>query len=148
MHRLAALLSLAVAALLALGACSLWGAEGGPGGIGAADPSASAGPTPVLASTGPDGIQRIDISMGDDLRLHPAVVRAHPGTVEFTFHNAGAVPHDIEFQLPTGQVGTGNLDAGASTTVRVTLSSPGTYPFPCLYHQSSGMSGTVIVASG
>jgi plastocyanin len=138
---------LAVAGLLALGGCSLWGVEGGPGGIGAARATASTGPTPVDATAGPDGVQRIDITMGDDLRLHPSLVRAHPGLIEFTFHNNGSTPHDIEFQLPAGQSGTGNLNAGAAATVRVRVDQPGSYPFPCLYHQSSGMQGTLVVTA-
>jgi plastocyanin len=129
---------------LSLGGCSLWGMEGGPGGTGAVGPSASSGPSPVDAVAGPDGVQRITITMGDDLRLHPSLVRAHPGAIEFTFRNTGATPHDVEFQGVAG--GTGNLNGGASTTVRVSVAQPGTYPFPCVYHQSSGMTGSLIVS--
>jgi plastocyanin len=137
----------AAALTLALGGCSLWGMEGGPGGAGAAAPTVSSGQSAVAATPGTDGVQRITITMGDDLRLHPSVVLAHPGTIEFTFHNTGAIPHDIEFSAgvsgPTG--GTGNLNAGTSATVRVSVSAPGDYPFPCVYHQSSGMVGTLMV---
>jgi plastocyanin len=98
----------------------------------------------VDAVAGPDGVQRITITMGDDLRLHPAVVHAHPGTIEFAFRNTGAIPHDIEF--PNLLTGTENLNGGATGTVRVSVSQPGTYPFPCLYHQSSGMTGTLLVS--
>jgi plastocyanin len=140
----------AIALTLTLGGCSMWGMEGGPGGAGAADPTVSSGQSAVPATPGADGVQRITITMGDDLRLHPSVVLAHPGTIEFTFHNTGAIPHDIEFSAsaastagPTG--GTGNLNAGTSATVRVSVSAPGDYPFPCIYHQSSGMVGTLMV---
>jgi plastocyanin len=135
--------ALGLAALLGLDACSLWGMEGGPGTAGAAEPTGTV--TPVDATAGPDGIQRVTITMGDDLRLHPSLVRAHAGTVELTFRNTGITPHDIEVQLPSGESGTGNLNGGAATTVRITVSQPGTYPFPCLYHQSSGMQGTLVV---
>ena len=130
--------------MLLLGGCSLWGMEGGPGGAGAADPAASSGQSPVPATPGPDGVQRVTITMGDDLRLHPSVVLAHLGSVEFTFRNTGAIPHDIE--LSGGATGgTGNLNAGASAIVRVSVTAPGDYPFPCVYHQSSGMLGTLMV---
>jgi len=130
--------------VLVLGGCSLWGMEGGPGGAGGAAPSASTSvAAPVDAVAGPDGVQRFTITMGDDLRLHPSAVRAHPGTIEFVFRNTGVTPHDIEFASPTA--GTGNVNGSASATVRVTVSQPGQYPFPCVYHQSSGMVGTLTV---
>lgn len=134
----------AVLLALALGGCSLWGMEGGPGGAGAADPTVSSGQSPAPATPGPDGVQRITITMGDDLRLHPSVVLAHPGTIEFSFRNTGAIPHDIEFSGGVSGA-TGNLNAGASSTVRVSVTAPGDYPFPCVYHQSSGMVGTLMV---
>jgi plastocyanin len=139
------LLSVAATGLaLSLGGCSLWGVEGGPGGSGAVGAGVSTGPSPVDAVAGPDGVQRVTITMGDDLRLRPSLVRAHPGTIEFTFRNAGATPHDIE--LPGLSGGTGNLNGGASAIVRVSAAQPGTYPFPCVYHQSSGMTGTLVVS--
>src|SRR5262249_29445460 len=134
---------LGLVALLGLDACSLWGMEGGPGAAGAAEPTDSVAAVDAVA--GPDGVQRATIVMGDDLRLHPSLVRAHTGTVQLTFQNTGTTPHDIEIQLPAGQSGTGNLNAGVATAVRITVSQPGTYPFPCIYHQSSGMQGTLQV---
>ena len=38
---------------------------------------------------------------------------------------------------------TGNLNAGQASTVRVRIDAPGQYPYPCLYHLSSGMLGTL-----
>jgi plastocyanin len=134
---------LAVALLLAPTGCGLWGAEGGPGGTGIeAPPSSSV--TPVVAVAGPDGVQRVEITMGDDLRFTPTSVRARTGPVEFVFRNVGVTAHDV--QAPSGPA-TGNLNGGASQTVRVTISSPGTYAFPCLYHLSSGMQGTLEVVA-
>jgi plastocyanin len=93
-------------------------------------------------------VQRVEVSAGDDLRFTPSVVRAHPGVVEFVFHNVGSTPHDARLEGPDASVlgDTGNLNGGQSATVRVTVSRPGTYPFPCLYHESSGMTGQLIVA--
>ena len=130
--------------VLALGGCSIWGMEGGPGGAGAAAPSTSGSAVPSAdAVAGADGVQRIEITAGDDLRFTPSVVRAHPGTVEFTFRNVGSTPHSVRV---VAGAGTGNLNGGQTATVRVTVDQPGTYPFPCLYHVASGMQGTLIVA--
>jgi plastocyanin len=129
---------------VSLGGCSLWGVEGGPGGSGAVGAGVSAGPSPVDAVAGPDGVQRVTITMDDDLRLIPSRVHAHPGAIEFTFRNTGATPHDIEFQGLPG--GTGNVNGDASAIVRVSVARAGTYPFPCVYHQSSGMTGTLVVS--
>jgi plastocyanin len=129
-------------ALLVVGltGCGLWGPEGGPGGAGiAAAPSPSE--TPVVAVAGPDGVQRVEVTVGDDLRFTPSLVRARPGVVEFVFRNTGTTAHDI--RVEPGASGTGNLNGGVSGTVRVTVSQPGAYPFPCLYHASSGMQGTL-----
>lgn len=124
--------------------CSVWGPEGGPGGAGisAASPSASA--AAAVATPGADGIQRIEIIVGDDLRFVPARVRAHPGVIELTFRNAGQTPHDIRVAGPA-PLGTGNVNSGETRSVRLTVEQPGTYPFPCLYHETSGMVGTLEV---
>jgi plastocyanin len=136
-----------VAVTLSLAGCSVWGPEGGPGGSGLRRPTASAAP-PVDATAGPDGVQRVEISEGDDLRFTPSVVRAHPGVIEFVFRNVGSTPHDARVSDPAGSAlgDSGNLNGGQTATVRVTVSQPGTYPFPCLYHESSGMMGQLIVA--
>jgi plastocyanin len=135
------------AALLAvlcgiLSGCSVWGPEGGPGGSGIA------GATPSVASVdavaGPDGVQRVEISAGDDLQFTPAVVRARTGVIEFTIRNTGQTPHDVRFEAPA-PAGTGNVNGGQTTVIRVTVDRPGTYPFPCLYHVSSGMKGQLEV---
>ena len=133
---------LAVACLIGLAGCSIWGPEGGPGGAGIA---AGNEPTevPVGATVGADGVQRVDVTVGDDLRFTPSLVRARPGIVEFVFHNVGTTPHDIRVEPGTGA--TGNLNGGQTRTVRVTVDQPGQYPFPCLYHISSGMQGTLEV---
>jgi len=135
---------LAVALCLSLSGCSVWGPEGGPGGSGLRVPTESAAP-PVDAVAGPDGVQRVEITAGDDLRFTPSVVRAHPGVIVFVFHNSGATPHDARIDAGSG-ADTGNINGGQSSTVRVTVDKPGTYPFPCLYHDSSGMRGQLIVA--
>jgi plastocyanin len=134
-----------VALAASLGGCSLWGPEGGPGGAGIAGPAGTPTPTPVDATLGADGVQRIEVTAGDDLRFTPSWVRAKPGVIEFVFRNTGVTPHHAEVDVPgaSGSPGTGNLNGGQSQTVRVTVQQPGQYPFPCLYHVSSGMQGTL-----
>jgi plastocyanin len=141
------------------GGCSVWGMEGGPGGVGAAVAATSSSADPVDAVAGPDGVQRITVALGDDLRMHPSVVRVHLGMVAITFRNAGAVPHEIRLVVGRGgdqcgagspctsTVDSGNLDAGTSGVVRVSVDRPGVYPFMCIYHQSSGMTGSLVVVA-
>jgi plastocyanin len=135
-------MALAMATLMCLTGCSIWGPEGGPGGAGIAGASAST-QVPVMASIGPDGVQRIDVTAGDDLRFTPSLARARPGVIDFVFHNAGTTAHDIAVE--PGAATTGNLNGGEARTVRVRIDKPGRYPFPCLYHVSSGMTGTLEV---
>lgn len=139
---------LAAAVLVATAGCALWGIEGGPGGAGISAPSATPAAATV-ATVGPDGVQRVAITVDDDLRFTPSVVRARPGNIEFTFTNAGATPHDIELSQPASgpALATGNLNGGQASTIRVTIEQPGDYPYPCRYHVSSGMTGTLRVSN-
>ncbi|GAA1652143.1 cupredoxin domain-containing protein [Catellatospora bangladeshensis] len=134
--------SVAVATAVALSGCSLWGLEGGPDAQGAALPSIAAQPEGVAAAMGADGVQRIEITVDDKLRLTPEVVSARPGRVEFTFRNVGLTPHDIALRVPSA-AGTGNLNGADTRTVMIEVTEPGTYPMPCLYHGTSGMRGTL-----
>lgn len=129
---------------LLLGGCATWGPEGGPGGAGIVAPTGTE--SAADAVLGPDGVQRVEVTTGDDLRFTPSVVRAHPGIIEFVFRNVGGTPHDVRFPESTDTPGTGNLNGGQTRTVRVTVEKAGRYPFPCLYHVSSGMRGALLVA--
>jgi plastocyanin len=130
----------ALVAVFAATGCSVWGTEGGPGGAGVAAPTA----TEVVASAvpGADGVQRVEVTMGDDLRFTPTVVRARPGIIELTFRNLGSTPHDPQVESVTA----GNINGGQARPVRVSIDRPGTYPFPCGYHVSSGMQGRIEVS--
>ncbi|NUR72312.1 MAG: hypothetical protein HOU81_15975 [Hamadaea sp.] len=138
-RRLVALLT-----VVSLSGCAIWGTEGGPSGAGAAKPTATAeaSSVPVTASRGADGVQRIEITIGDDLRLRPDTVRATTGTIEITFRNSGVTPHDISVDTVPAVDG-GNVNGGDTRTVTVTVTQPGTYPMPCAYHVTSGMQGTL-----
>ncbi|EXG79766.1 cupredoxin domain-containing protein [Cryptosporangium arvum] len=136
----------AAAGLLVLTGCASWGPEGGPGGLGRSDApvtaSTSAAPA-VAAIRGPDGVQRITVTMTDDLRFEPDRVRARPGVIEFRLQNVGVTPHDMTVVENTA----GNVNGGQTATLRVTVEKPGEYPFPCLYHAESGMRGVLEVAA-
>ncbi|GAA1401073.1 cupredoxin domain-containing protein [Catellatospora coxensis] len=132
-----------VAVTFAVSGCALWGLEGGPDAEGAATPPAAATAAPAVAATeGPDGVQRIEITVDDELRLTPQVVSARPGRIELTFRNVGLTPHDIALRIPAATA-TGNINGSATDTVTVDITQPGTYPMPCLYHGTSGMRGTL-----
>ncbi|MEU8077872.1 cupredoxin domain-containing protein [Catellatospora citrea] len=135
--------AVAIVSTFAVSGCALWGLEGGPGAEGAATPPAAAtAPAAVQAVLGADGVQRIEITVDDELRLTPQVVAARPGRIELTFRNVGLTPHDIALRIPAA-TGTGNINGSATDTVTVDITQPGTYPMPCLYHGTSGMRGTL-----
>jgi plastocyanin len=140
-----------LAGTLLLSGCGLWGPEGGPLGP-APHPSTTSPSAPAVdAVAGPDGVQRVQISLTDDLKLMPDHVRARTGVIELTFHNAGITPHAITLgQRSPGAPsppGTGNLNADQTATIRLTIDRPGRYPYPCQYHSSTGMQGTLDVTS-
>ncbi|GAA3391200.1 cupredoxin domain-containing protein [Cryptosporangium minutisporangium] len=133
-----------VVGLLAVGGCASWGPEGGPGGIGrsGAPAAAATSASPAVAATrGPDGIQRITVSLTDELKFVPDRVTAAPGVIEFRLQNVGVTPHDMTVANATA----GNVNGGQTTVLRVTVEKPGEYPFPCLYHAESGMRGVLEV---
>ncbi|TQS45658.1 cupredoxin domain-containing protein [Cryptosporangium phraense] len=133
----------AIALVLLVAGCS-WGPEGGPGGIGRSDApvTTSTSEAPAVAATaGPDGVQRISVSMTDDLKFVPDHVEARPGVIEFRLQNVGVTPHDMTLDDRTA----GNVNGGETVTFTLTITKPGRYPFPCLYHAESGMRGVLEV---
>ncbi|SHM89429.1 cupredoxin domain-containing protein [Cryptosporangium aurantiacum] len=131
-----------LALVLLTAGCASWGPEGGPGGIGRSDAPVTAATTAspaVVATAGPDGVQRITVNLTDDLKFVPDRVTARPGVVEFRLQNVGVTPHDMTVASATA----GNINGGKTAVLRVTVSKPGEYPFPCLYHAESGMRGVL-----
>jgi plastocyanin len=133
----------AVLALALLAGCASWGPEGGPAGIGRATaPSPAKSDAPAVAATpGPDGVQRITVSLTDDLRFVPDRVSAKPGVIEFRLQNVGVTPHTMT--VATAPAGT--VNGGRTAVLRVRVTRPGAYPFPCAYHAESGMRGVLEV---
>jgi plastocyanin len=144
-RRRPAVLALLPVLAATLTGCGLWGPEGGPGGAGMALPTPAATLPAVDATEGPDGVQRVAVSTGDDLRFTPSWVRARPGVIEFVFHNQGTTPHAVQVEVGSPGPVSGNINGGETQTVRITADTPGRYPFPCVYHISSGMVGTLEV---
>ena len=58
-----------------------------------------------------------------------------------TFKNTGALPHTA--QTKDGTFDTGNVNAGQSKDV--VMKKAGTFKYICLYHESTGMVGTIEV---
>ena len=60
--------------------------------------------------------------------------------------DAGAYPHNLSIPdlRVTSTTVTGSLGK-QSTTLRLTVSRPGTYRFICTYHSQAGMTGTLTV---
>jgi len=132
-----------VIALLVSVAGLLFAAEGPP-----------AASTPVVASVGPDGVQRAMITL-DSYSYSPGHLIVQAGKpVELTLTSVTTlVPHN--FVLKDQAAGLSieqNVGAGKTATVRFTPAQPGTYTFYCdkqlLFfksHREKGMEGRLEV---
>ena len=83
----------------------------------------------------------------------PSTITVAPGeTVEVQLVNEGSAPHNIEFELPQGEVELDqNVQPGNARTLTFTApSEPGEYRFYCPVgnHAERGMVGTLIVREG
>ena len=72
--------------------------------------------------------EEITISVGDSIE----------------FQNTGRAPHTATAE--DGSFDTGNLNAGQSRTI--TFNEAGTIEYICIYHESLGMIGTIVVEEG
>lgn len=72
--------------------------------------------------------EEITISVGDSIE----------------FQNTGRAPHTATAE--DGSFDTGNLNAGQSRTI--TFNEAGTIEYICIYHESLGMVGTIVVEDG
>jgi plastocyanin len=76
------------------------------------------------------------------LVFFPSSVSVKTGST-LTIQNVGSVPHTFTI---SGQGVDVTNDTGQTHQVTLSL-SPGTYPFICRFHESSGMTGTLTVTS-
>jgi len=83
--------------------------------------------------------------------LDPAMVTvSKTATYEFRVTNKGAIAHALEVEGNGVEEKIGDIQPGASATLRVTLTKDGSYEMYCPIdgHRGQGMQGTVTVGSG
>jgi plastocyanin len=97
---------------------------------------------PTESPTGGTSTQTVEQGPGGQLVFDPATFSVKTGDT-ITVSNVGTFPHTFTV---TGQSIDVTNSAGASQDVTIDL-PPGTYPFICRFHQSSGMKGTLTVTS-
>jgi plastocyanin len=118
----------ALAALTLLGACSTHASSGRNVG--------------TTTASGPPSAQHATVDMTDRLTFRPGTVKAEVGTLTLTADNVGRIPHNLVFD--SAALGrTDTVQGGATATLHLVLTRPGTYHFVCTFHP--GMEGKVVV---
>lgn len=96
------------------------------------------------AQAGADGVQTITVTGDAQFRFHPSTIKAKPGKLKITLKTEGGTPHDLEVEAT--KANTGVVSGGEQKSVTVELDKPGTYKFVCTLHESSGMTGQIVVS--
>jgi len=78
-----------------------------------------------------------------EFRFTLSTQTVHTGTITFRLTNNGGIPHNLSINGKQ----TPNIDPGATTTLKVTFSKPGSYPYLCTLpgHAAAGMKGVLTV---
>jgi uncharacterized cupredoxin-like copper-binding protein len=107
---------------------------------GSSTPSAGGGPVQ----------QTIQISEKEYSLTPGTVTVSKTGTYDFTVTNKGTIAHALEIEGNGVEKKIGDIQPGASATLRVTLTKDGSYEMYCPIdgHRGQGMQGTVTVGSG
>lgn len=100
--------------------------------------------TGTVTTSGAPGAQTASLDMTDALTFVPNVVQAKVGTLTLTSENAGVVPHNLVFD-DSALGGTETVKAHATSTLTLTLKTPGTFRFTCTFHPR--MDGKLVVGS-
>jgi plastocyanin len=111
--------------------------------------AACGGTSSTPAGAGPVQ-QTIQISE-KEYSLNPGAVSvSKTGTYEFRVTNNGTIAHALEIEGNGVEEKSGDIQPGASATLRATLTNDGSYDLYCPIdgHRSQGMKGTVTVGSG
>jgi plastocyanin len=136
------LMALAIALSLATAACSSDSTPSSSGTTAPPPASPSASPTEDQGgSGGGGGGNSATIDAGaNGFVFTPSTVSITEGG-KLTVKNAGTVPHTFTIQSQDiNEV----MQPGQSAKITISL-APGTYPFVCTFHQSSGMTGTLTI---
>jgi plastocyanin len=106
------------------------------------------GPTETSVRPGPDGVQAVDMRVGDDYRFTPSIIDAHVGPIRITLHHVGqGAPHTLYgADVPGMRIGL--IRPGETQSVQFTASRPGRFRFVCTIHEAQGQTGTLVVAPG
>ena len=116
------------------------------GGCSSSHPSADTLTPAHSAPASADGVQRVTIAATDNFRFGPAEVVVHPGKVALTLIDAGSYPHNLSLpDLGKTSASVSGSPGATSTSLMLTLTTPGRYSFVCTYHSSAGMKGTLVV---
>ncbi len=107
-------------------------------------------PAPGQLETGTTQVMRVEM-VADRMEFIPNELTVRPGQpVRVELENEGTVPHNIEFELPAGEVELQQNVAPGETKVLQFQApeKPGTYTFYCpvANHEERGMTGKLIVA--
>lgn len=139
--------ALGAAAVVAVGALTGCGSDGGPSG-------GSSAPTPEglgEVTVAEDGVQEVTLQTQDDFVFTPATFTVAPGKVRLTLVNAAEdMTHNLEFDEGEGpepiEAGIDFLAPGQEETIEFEVSVPGEHPFTCTFHTAQGQVGTMTVS--
>ena len=94
--------------------------------------------------------QTIQISEKEYSLTPGTVTVSKTGTYDFRVMNNGTIAHALEIEGNGVEEKTGDIQPGASATLRAALTKDGSYDLYCPIdgHRSQGMQGTVTVGSG
>jgi plastocyanin len=138
------LMVIAAFLVLAAASCSSGSTPSADGGA-ATTPPASPSPTATATATqgggSGGGATSASVQAGaGGFVFSPNTVSIAAGG-KLTVKNVGTIPHTFTIQSQNiNEV----MTPGQSPTITINL-APGTYPFVCTFHQSSGMTGTLTV---
>jgi uncharacterized cupredoxin-like copper-binding protein len=126
------LVALALSALIVTAACASLPPESGS----------------VTATVGPDGVQRVEIQVANEMRFAPSSIVVTAGKpIEITLHSIAQQRHD--FTLTEGVTSPVSVvvSGGQTASATFTITSPGSYHFICAQqgHADGGMRGTIVV---
>jgi plastocyanin len=93
-----------------------------------------------------DEVQAVTLTATDAFRFTPTITTVHTGRVRITLTENGSYPHNISFPgLNTTSSSISGSPGQTSTSLLLTVNTPGHYGFVCTYHSSAGMKGDLVV---